>query len=119
MVKFLCNYGPFKKDSEVSFISKGFDFCITRHKGVLYNVPLCAIVIMSKMSLFTKSLSQEKEMDELDLAAEREGQAIRTVRKYIKPLSRRSHVISRQNVSRVMKKDFMKLLTVQQNDVQA
>lgn len=54
-------------------------------------------------------------MDEIDLAAEREGQAIRTVREYAVRRPRRSHVIGRQDVSRVMKRDFMTLLEAQRN----
>jgi hypothetical protein len=38
-MKFVCNYGPFKKDLEITPISEGRDYFVFSHKGTNYNVP--------------------------------------------------------------------------------
>lgn len=43
MVRFLCNYGPFKEKAEVKTIGKGHDYYRIRHKGTIYNVPMIAV----------------------------------------------------------------------------
>jgi len=43
MVKFLCKYGPFKKDTEAVPNDVGYDFYIIKHKGHRYHVPKCVV----------------------------------------------------------------------------
>lgn len=54
-------------------------------------------------------------MDEIDLQAEREGQAIRTIKQYTIPQPRRPQGINRQNVPNASKGDFVELLKAQRD----
>lgn len=46
MIRFICNYGPFKAKDEVRYIGEGYDYYRIRHRGTIYNVP---VIVVSKI----------------------------------------------------------------------
>lgn len=46
MLRFICNYGPFKVKDEVTAIGEGYDYYRIRHHGTIYSVPM---IVVSKL----------------------------------------------------------------------